>query len=136
MLISGVSAITPASAASTQSICFDGTQTLSFTTTAVGTSDFTAELWVKPSSHGAPDFYETFLDMGLSNGGAYLGYTGETKNTIMFYDAGVGSGATEVPLNVWTHVAVVRSNSVLKLYIGGAQVGNVAHTTEFHINQN
>jgi hypothetical protein len=49
----------------------------------------------------------------------------------MFYDKGVGSGATEVPLNVWTHVAVVRLNSVVKLYIGGAQVGTVAHTENF-----
>jgi hypothetical protein len=87
-LVSGVSATSPASAAamSTQSICLDGTQSISVNTTAIGTENFTAELWVKPSSTQA---YETFFDMGLGSGFPYLGYDGQFDGKkIMFYWGG------------------------------------------------
>jgi uncharacterized repeat protein (TIGR02543 family) len=110
-----------------QSICFDGTQTKYFNTETIGTGDFTAELWVKPT---ATVRYESFLDLGLNNYGAYLGYIGDNSTRIMFYDNGVDSGYTTVPLNSWTHVAIVRSSNVLKMYIAGQLINTTTNHTK------
>jgi hypothetical protein len=82
-----------------QSICFDGTQSKYFNTETIGTGDFTAELWVKPTVNIR---YESFIDLGLNRGGSYLGYDGDGGNRIMFYDGGLGGGDKLVPLNTWT----------------------------------
>ena len=130
LFISGVSGITGASAvASTQSICFDGTQSKYFNTEAIGTGDFTAELWVKPTVNV---MYESFIDLGLNNGGSYLGYNGDGDKRIMFYDGGLDSGIKVVPLNTWTHVAIVRSNALLKMFINGVEANrSTNHVRDF-----
>jgi hypothetical protein len=110
-----------------QSICFNGTQSKYFNTEQIGTGDFTAELWVKPTANVQ---YESFLDLGLNNGGAYLGYVGGDSNRIMFYDSGVDSAYTTVPLNSWTHVAIVRSSNVLKMYIAGQLISTATNHTK------
>jgi hypothetical protein len=110
-----------------QSICFNGTQSKYFNTEQIGTGDFTAELWVKPTTTVR---YESFLDLGLNNGGAYLGYIGDDSTRIMFYDNGVDSGYTTVPLNSWTHVAIVRSSNVLKMYIAGQLINTTTNHTK------
>jgi uncharacterized repeat protein (TIGR02543 family) len=107
-----------------QSICFDGTQSKYFNTETIGTGDFTAELWVKPTVNVR---YESFIDLGLNRGGSYLGYDGDGGNRIMFYDGGLGGGNNLVPLNTWTHIAVVRSSTLLKMFINGTEANRSAN---------
>jgi hypothetical protein len=107
-----------------QSICFDGTQSKYFNTETIGTGDFTAELWVKPTVNIR---YESFIDLGLNRGGSYLGYDGDGGNRIMFYDGGLGGGDKLVPLNTWTHIAVVRSSTLLKMFINGTEANRSAN---------
>lgn len=114
---------------SPQSICFDGTQSKYFNTETIGTGDFTAELWVKPTVNVR---YESFIDLGLNRGGSYLGYDGDGTRKIMFYDGGLGGGNNPVPLNTWTHIAIVRSSTLLKMFINGTEVNRSAnHTNNF-----
>jgi uncharacterized repeat protein (TIGR02543 family) len=107
-----------------QSICFDGTQSKYFNTETIGTGDFTAELWVKPTVNVR---YESFIDLGLNRGGSYLGYDGDGGNRIMFYDGGLGGGDKIVPLNTWTHIAVVRSSTLLKMFVNGTEANRSAN---------
>jgi hypothetical protein len=88
-----------------------------------GTGNFTLEYWYYPTSYAetismdfrpvnTTGFYPTI----------YLRATGVTS----YYTNGstvIQSSTTATPLNQWSSVAIVRYNSVTKLYINGTQQG-------------
>jgi uncharacterized repeat protein (TIGR02543 family) len=105
---------------SPRSICFNGSQVRYFNIEAIGTSDFTLELWVKPASYS---YYSRFLDLDQGNNGSYLGYNKDIVNNLVFYpDVTNAASVNSVPVGVWSHVALVRSSSTLKMYINGQEV--------------
>jgi uncharacterized repeat protein (TIGR02543 family) len=110
-----------------KSICFGGNQARYFGYPAgekIGTSSFTLEMWVKPKSWTN---YMTFLETGYGSGnGSYLGYNVNTgPRAIIFYTAEqLGSTGPGVPVDSWSHVAVVRDQVTMKMYmyINGSKV--------------
>ena len=97
-----------------------------------GTGDFTVELWIKPNSVASGtkmlvDFRPTSSDTAAN---LYL-----SGSTLAFQSAnGAGSitGATNLVVDTWYHVAVVRASGVTKLYLNGTQEGsNLADTTNY-----
>jgi uncharacterized repeat protein (TIGR02543 family) len=112
-----------------KSICFGGNQARYFDYTSgekIGTSSFTLEMWVKPKSWSS---YMTFLNTGYGSGnGSYLGYNVNTgPRAIIFYTAEqLGSSGPGVPLDTWSHVAIVRDQVTMKvsMYINGSKVSD------------
>lgn len=111
---------------------------LKFTGTAVytaGTSygnfttgDFVVESWVNPSATSTTNVIAVYSSQfSLTNAGFYL-FSLEIQNG--FLAGWVASGTTKynvidstaVTLNAWTHVALVRQNLTLKLFVNGVMV--------------
>jgi hypothetical protein len=121
-------------AATARSVDFDGTGDgiqfeASSSGIAVGTGNFTLEFWVKLSE--IPDSNDVLVDtrssaMNQANG--FQLYVGSDRrlvgytNTAMFATDGENP---EMPIGVWTHIAVVRTASTAtKLYINGIKAGS------------
>lgn len=94
-----------------------------------GTGDFTVEAWIYPEQLG----YDNFIFSGDSNGAFFFGR--QNGNSSL----GIGRAAlywdsvanVETPLNTWSHVAAVRSNGQVSLYVNGNQTGPLANTNAY-----
>ena len=113
---------------------FDGTgDYLSLTGTALGSGNFTIELWGYFTSfpgaqnaiyaHGAAD--------GINSCVLYITSAGAVS--LYNYTSAVGNSTTNVPLNTWTHIAVTRVGSTLTYYINGVASGT--GTTSANISE-
>jgi hypothetical protein len=112
-------------------INFDGTNDyISIADSAslgMGTSDFTAECWVYPEEYSTNGSDLSALienRTSTSSGGFLLWLAADSK--FVFYTSAddnatqrAVSSLSSAILNRWTHVAGVRSNGVLKLYVNG-----------------
>jgi len=96
--------------------------------------DFTVEFWVYRPFSGNNFFYTTgddFLSSGISI------YIGNSGNNLRVYNAnGVVIDAAlsgiSFPTSTWTHIALVRSSGVVKLFVAGSQAGsNWSSSTTF-----
>lgn len=93
-----------------------------------GTGDFTVEAWIYPEEITT----DNFIFSGSADGAFFFGRKG--YNTI-----GIGRANilwdTEVPVatpeNEWSHVAAVRSNGQVSLYVNGNQTGPLANTNAY-----
>lgn len=95
------------------------------TALSFGTGNFTMECFISPRAYGAREIIDLFSNAS----GSYI--TGQCQlqlnstGTISFtYATGVSTTSSvtstiAVPLNAWSHVAVVRISSALTLYING-----------------
>jgi hypothetical protein len=109
---------------------FDGTGDYLNTATnsafAMGTGDFTAELWVYQTS--VPGLSMQMLD--TRNGGLNgIILAVNTSRVPYFYSGGTDvSSSTALTLNTWNHIAGVRSGSTMTLYLNGVNVGSTSST--------
>lgn len=92
---------------------------------AFGSGDFTVELWVNPFAATN----RTILANRAGTTGLTTHWSLEFFNTAQRVEwhtglAIVASSNTNAPLNAWTHIAVVRNGTTLKIYQNGVEVAS------------
>lgn len=104
---------------------------------AMSTGDFTFECWLYLNSYGTggySDFAGTIFDTRAVNNSSsgiliIFGSTGHLRTwTNSLHSESTGS---PVPLNTWSHIAVVRKLGILAYYIDGVACGSFSLTTNF-----
>jgi hypothetical protein len=96
--------------------------------------DFTVEMWVyRTGSPAANNFLIDFR--ATSSDIAFVLYLGPSYNPIVNVADGIAliTGATTVPLNTWTHIALSRTGTSTKLFVNGTQTGSTATDTYSYI---
>jgi len=86
-------------------------------------TDFTIEGWIYPTAGSAYQTIFDFRSAGIEKA-IFLGIN--TSNQVYLYVNGVITitTAATVSLSAWTHVALVRSNTLTKIYLNGTQSGS------------
>ena len=116
--------------AGTQALSLDGTNRVSTPYVLNPTTNFTVTVWVRPTVTNPTDT-QTILQQadgsGTGRGWLYRKITGELATFLG--NAETASTGT-VPLNTWTHVALVNTNGVLQLYLNGVADGSASRTIE------
>jgi hypothetical protein len=99
---------------------------------AFGTGDFTAEAWVYPTAFTNNPSGLFFRGINGSNNTTQWGIELNSSGTASFIwnDLNRFSSSRPLPLSVWTHIAVVRSNGVLTMYFNGVSVGTYSATND------
>lgn len=93
----------------------------------LGADDFTVEAWINPASTAGYNF------IWGSDGGFVFGLA--SADGVYFYSNGWvanhGSWQTELTLNQWNHVALVRNGSNIKIFINGNLITQGTTTANF-----
>lgn len=91
------------------------------TALSLGVGDFNIEVWVYPTA--VPTSYAPVLDARTSTASVPWIVGMQTVGGVLkpyFYDGTTRNGATTIQLNVWTHLAYSRTNSILRMFVNGA----------------
>ena len=98
------------------------------TALALGTGDFTVEVWLYISAYNAST---TRIIDWRSNGGAATNIPVLTLSATgvpaWFFTVGSGAaitGSSALALNTWTHLAIARSGSTATMYLNGTSIGS------------
>lgn len=93
-----------------------------------GTGDFTVEAWIYPEEITT----DNFIFSGSASGAFFFGRKG--SNVIGIGRANIlwdTEAPVATPANTWSHVAAVRSNGQVSLYVNGNQTGPLANTNAY-----
>ena len=89
-----------------------------FPTGAAGaSSDFTVEAWYYPTNVTGS---HSLFTLGPDPDNRYVFFLDGTSVASNLYGGGVTTYTTTVPINTWTHIAVVRSGTIVSVYINGS----------------
>jgi Concanavalin A-like lectin/glucanases superfamily len=99
-----------------------------------GTGDFTVEAWVYTTTRiGSGNFGSQIAGCQIFGTSADWLFNISPTGNLYFQIGNSATGAilstSTVPLNTWTHVALVRSSGTVTLYINGANAGGSASYT-------
>ena len=99
---------------------------------AFGTGDFTVEFWVYPTALSATNGPILIDNRPTGTNGAYfcIPCVARVPGTYV-NNANQLVSNTALALNVWTHLAVVRSNSVITMYLNGTSVASMSDTNSY-----
>jgi hypothetical protein len=90
---------------------------------ALGTNDWTVESWVYPRFTANSGIFQiSNVQYGLTNSNlntVALGFSNNNKAIVRVANASYTSTGTNITANSWTHLALVKSSNVSKLYING-----------------
>lgn len=104
------------------SIYFDGSGdylNCTYTASNFGTGDFTLETWVYNTDQSG---YNLILDTRSAAAAVPLVFGIHNTNHAYYYNGTENKASTTVPLNQWTHLALVRSGSTAKIFQNGVEV--------------
>ena len=91
-----------------------------------GTGNFTVEMWVYTSNLSN---YQTLLDTRASDSQiAWCLFIDNTGKPYWYDASGVQLSSTAISSNTWTHLAIARSGSTLKMFLGGTEVFSGTNT--------
>ena len=104
---------------------------------AMGTGDFTLEVWVYPENLSVHQMILDTITPGVSGSqaGRFVAYL--NPNKLAYYRPGTGtttsSGSQTVKQFSWNHLAWVRNSGTLKMYLNGEETHSVAETYNFSL---
>jgi hypothetical protein len=85
-------------------------------------SDFTIETWIYPTAQSSSGYTITFS--ASSSAEQIMYYYTDGRIGCYFANGANGVSSTgKLTMNVWSHVAVVRSGSTVKIYVNGVDTG-------------
>ena len=94
--------------------------------TNFGTGDFTIEFWMNPTA-GTGDL-RAMLDNNLAQGEGQQWFSiqqnGSNGLTLGYNSVQVIVTSNVIPLNSWTHVALTRSGTAMRMYANGVAIGS------------
>jgi hypothetical protein len=92
---------------------------------AINTSPFTVDFWIYPTDTNTSDrcIFDIRSTGGTATDGFAIRYA--SSNQMMFiYSASLSSIQWNRTNNVWQHIAIVRANGVVRIFVNGLQVGS------------
>jgi hypothetical protein len=108
---------------------------------ALGTNNWTIESWVYPRFTANSGIFQiSNVQYGLTNSNlntVALGFGNDNKAIVRVANATYTSTGTTITANAWTHLALVKSSNVSKLYINGTldstlgTSGNITDTVNY-----
>jgi hypothetical protein len=114
-------------------VAFDGSgdylATTSSTDFGFGTGDFTLEYYLYPLSLSST-YHPNFV-VGTDSGGIWVGKLSSNFSVHTYNDTTLINYSTLPTLNKWTHIAVTRSGTSLKLFYDGIEVASVTSSYNF-----
>jgi len=96
---------------------------------AFGTSNFTIEAWIFPTS--TTSYRAIFTSRGTAANAVFFGLDTGTLFPVLFTSAAVVTSSVAVTLNAWNHVALVRNSGTSTIYVNGVSGGSTSNTTDY-----